>query len=107
MERGGQFKLLRVYPAEGRSVATFRVTLADFGVVYLDVLAARFPGGRVGVEEIVRVNDGDRLTDMIRRAILPAAALRDPGLGARLHTESVARYRFPDGPAWREPAVVA
>ena len=30
-----------------------------------------------------------------------------PGLGARLHPESVARYRFPEGPAWREEAVVA
>jgi L-fuconate dehydratase len=31
-----------------------------------------------------------------------------PGLGARLHAESLARYRFPDGPAWQEPrAVVA
>jgi L-fuconate dehydratase len=31
-----------------------------------------------------------------------------PGLGARLHAESVARYRFPDGPAWRgSRAVVA
>lgn len=31
-----------------------------------------------------------------------------PGLGARLHADSVARYRFPDGPAWRETkAVVA
>ncbi|MEV6641521.1 enolase C-terminal domain-like protein [Amycolatopsis sp. NPDC051371] len=29
-----------------------------------------------------------------------------PGLGARLHAESVARYRFPDGPAWHEETVV-
>jgi L-fuconate dehydratase len=29
-----------------------------------------------------------------------------PGLGARLHTESVARYRYPEGPAWREETVV-
>ncbi|VVJ17576.1 L-fuconate dehydratase (EC [Amycolatopsis camponoti] len=29
-----------------------------------------------------------------------------PGLGARLHVESVARYRYPDGPAWHEEAVV-
>ncbi|ADJ44878.1 mandelate racemase [Amycolatopsis mediterranei S699] len=30
----------------------------------------------------------------------------EPGLGARLHTESVARYRFPDGPVWQRDAVV-
>ncbi|MEU4247668.1 enolase C-terminal domain-like protein [Amycolatopsis sp. NPDC026612] len=30
----------------------------------------------------------------------------EPGLGARLHDESVARYRFPDGPAWQPDAVV-
>jgi L-fuconate dehydratase len=31
-----------------------------------------------------------------------------PGLGARLHVESLGRYRFPDGPAWQESqAVVA
>jgi L-fuconate dehydratase len=29
-----------------------------------------------------------------------------PGLGARLHPESVARYRFPDGPAWQRDAEV-
>lgn len=29
-----------------------------------------------------------------------------PGLGARLHTASMARYRFPDGPAWHEETVV-
>jgi L-fuconate dehydratase len=27
-----------------------------------------------------------------------------PGLGARLHAESVAQYRFPDGPVWQESA---
>ncbi len=30
-----------------------------------------------------------------------------PGLGARMHEESVAQYRFPDGPVWRADAVVA
>ncbi|WP_217709691.1 enolase C-terminal domain-like protein [Amycolatopsis sp. Hca4] len=30
----------------------------------------------------------------------------EPGLGARLHAESVARYRFPDGPVWQRDAVV-
>ncbi|MET8995559.1 enolase C-terminal domain-like protein [Amycolatopsis sp. NPDC004169] len=34
-------------------------------------------------------------------------APREPGLGARLHAESVARYRFPDGPVWQRDAVVA
>ncbi len=29
-----------------------------------------------------------------------------PGLGARLHPESAARYRFPDGPAWHEAKAV-
>jgi L-fuconate dehydratase len=33
-------------------------------------------------------------------------APREPGLGARLHAESVAQYRFPDGPVWRQDAVV-
>ncbi len=33
-------------------------------------------------------------------------APREPGLGARLHTESVAQYRFPDGPVWQRDAVV-
>nr|WP_206793753.1 enolase C-terminal domain-like protein [Amycolatopsis sp. MtRt-6] len=30
----------------------------------------------------------------------------EPGLGARLHAESVARYRFPDGPVWQRDTVV-
>ncbi|GLY40493.1 mandelate racemase [Amycolatopsis sp. NBRC 101858] len=29
-----------------------------------------------------------------------------PGLGARLHPESIARFRYPDGPAWRAEAPV-
>ncbi|MDX3187007.1 enolase C-terminal domain-like protein [Streptomyces sp. MN03-5084-2B] len=33
-------------------------------------------------------------------------APREPGLGARLHSESVAQYRFPDGPVWQRDAVV-
>nr|WP_205661016.1 enolase C-terminal domain-like protein [Amycolatopsis vastitatis] len=33
-------------------------------------------------------------------------APRKPGLGARLHAESVAQYRFPDGPVWQRDAVV-
>jgi L-fuconate dehydratase len=33
------------------------------------------------------------------RYVTPTA----PGLGARLHDESMARYRFPDGPAWSAP----
>jgi L-fuconate dehydratase len=33
-------------------------------------------------------------------------APREPGLGARLHEESVAQYRFPDGPVWQREAVV-
>ena len=56
-------------------------------MVYHDVTLARFPGGRVGVEEMVRLTDGERLTDLIRREMLPAAALRDPGVDARLEAE--------------------
>nr|WP_229902998.1 enolase C-terminal domain-like protein [Amycolatopsis bullii] len=33
-------------------------------------------------------------------------APRKPGLGARLHADSVAQYRFPDGPVWQRDAVV-
>ncbi|HET6707053.1 MAG TPA: enolase C-terminal domain-like protein [Amycolatopsis sp.] len=33
-------------------------------------------------------------------------APREPGLGARLHAESVAQYRFPDGPVWQRDTVV-
>ena len=61
------------------------------------LLAARFEApvcphaGGVGLCETVR-------------HLAPVA----PGLGARLHADSVARYRFPDGPAWRKSrAVVA
>jgi tetratricopeptide (TPR) repeat protein len=53
-------------------------------VTYLDVMVARFPGGRVGVEDVVWVEDGDSLAEMVRHAVLPAAALRDAGMDARL-----------------------
>jgi L-fuconate dehydratase len=30
------------------------------------------------------------------------AAPRQPGSGAQMHTESIARYRYPDGPEWKD-----
>jgi L-fuconate dehydratase len=64
-------------------------TRQDRVIEYVDHLHEHFV-------EPVRIEAG--------RYVAPLA----PGLGARLHAESVARYRFPDGPAWQEPrAVVA
>ncbi|WP_114855970.1 enolase C-terminal domain-like protein [Brachybacterium sp. YJGR34] len=31
-------------------------------------------------------------------------APRGPGIGARMHPDTIAQYRFPDGPVWKEPA---
>lgn len=85
---GGQFKLLRVGPSDGGGhKATFRLTRERFEVQYVDVMVARYPGGRVGVEEVVWLNDGNRLTTMVRWVILPAAALRDPGMEPRVSEE--------------------
>jgi hypothetical protein len=86
--QGGQFKLLRVGPADGGGYkATFRITSATLSLTYVDVFVAKFPGGRAGVEDVVWVEDGDRMTELVRQKILPAAALRDPGLDARLSEE--------------------
>jgi L-fuconate dehydratase len=64
-------------------------TLQDRVIEYVDHLHEHFV-------EPVRIEAG--------RYVAPLA----PGLGARLHVESLARYRFPDGPAWQESqAVVA
>lgn len=84
---GGQFKLLRVTQADAGYKATFRITRENFWVQYMDVTVARFPGGRLGVEELVCLNDGDQLTKLVRWEILPAAALRDPSLEARVSDE--------------------
>jgi hypothetical protein len=86
-DKVGGFRLLQVRPADGRHVARFRLSLGKAGVHYFDMVLARFPSGRTGVEELIDLNDGERLTDTIRREILPAAALRDPSLEARLSEE--------------------
>lgn len=87
VSKGGQFKLLGVRPADGRHKATCRLIRADFWVIYFDIIVARFPSGRVGVEEGIRLNDGERMTELLRYDVLPAAALRDPGLTDRLSAE--------------------
>jgi tetratricopeptide (TPR) repeat protein len=82
---GGVFKLLRVQAIDERHHATFRLTHPKSSViVYVDTIIARSAVGRVGVEDIIILNDGERLTDQIRYDILPAAALRDSSLESRL-----------------------
>jgi hypothetical protein len=85
-EAGGPkgFKLVRVRPADGRHVATYRLMVDAVVAVYLDVVIARFPDGRVGVEDVVALLDGDRLSELVRYEMLPAAALRDQSLADRL-----------------------
>lgn len=83
----GGFRLLQIRPADGRHVARFRLGLGDSQVHYFDVTFARFPSGRIGVEDLVDLNDGTRLTDDIRQEILPAATLRDPSLADRVRAE--------------------
>jgi hypothetical protein len=85
--RPGGFKLIRVRPIGDRHVATFRVTIGEIVPLFLDVRIARFPGGRVGVEDLFCVNDGEELGAAARRSLLPAATLRDPGLKDRLGEE--------------------
>lgn len=87
VKKGSGIRLLQVRPADGRHVARFRIGLDDSRIHYFDVILARFPTGRTGVEDLVHLNDGERLTDTIRREILPAATLRDPELAPRLSEE--------------------
>jgi L-fuconate dehydratase len=51
----------------------------------------------------------EHFVDPVRITAGHYRAPTQPGLGARLHAESVARYRFPDGPVWQDTtkAVVA
>jgi L-fuconate dehydratase len=46
----------------------------------------------------------EHFVDPVRITSGHYSAPTQPGLGARLHAESVARYRFPDGPVWQESA---
>jgi hypothetical protein len=87
VKKGFGFRLIHVRPAEGRHVARFRIGQGDSRIHYFDVILARFPTGRTGVEDLVHLNDGERLTDTVRREILPAATLRDPELEAHLSEE--------------------
>jgi hypothetical protein len=85
-EAGGPrgFKLVRVRPADGRHVATYRLLVGEMAAVYLDVVIARFASGRVGVEDVVLLHEGERVSEVVRLELLPAATLRDTGLPARL-----------------------
>jgi len=87
VRNGGQFKLLRIRPADGRHKATFRVIFPNFAAAYLDVVIARFPSGRVGVEDAIVLVEGDRFTDLLRIDILPAAILRDQSLTDRVSAD--------------------
>jgi hypothetical protein len=82
--RTGGFKLVRVRPAGGRHVATFRLGIGEGPLLYFELVIARFPSGRVGVEDLISLHDGERLTDAVRFHVLPAATLRDPELAAKL-----------------------
>jgi len=53
----------------------------------LDVVFARFPSGRVGIEDAALLGEGDRLKDVLRIDILPAAILRDPSLTDRVSAD--------------------
>ena len=87
VRNGGQFKLLRIRPADGRHTATFRFVHMKFTFEYLDVVIARFPSGRVGIEDATLLREGDRLKDVLRIDILPAAILRDPSLTDRVSAD--------------------
>jgi tetratricopeptide (TPR) repeat protein len=87
VRNGGQFKLLRIRPADGRHKATFRFVHVNLIIEYLDVVIARFPSGRVGIEDATLLGEGDRLRDVLRIDILPAAILRDPSLTDRVSVD--------------------
>jgi tetratricopeptide (TPR) repeat protein len=116
VRNGGQFKLLRIRPADGRHKATFRIIFPKFSAAYLDVVIARFPSGRVGVEDGIVLVEGDRFTDLLRLDILPAAILRDQSLTDRVsaddqlvldNSEKVKQlYGAYAGKKWRETITI-
>jgi len=116
VRNGGQFKLLRIRPADGRHRATFRIIHANFNTMYLDVVFARFSSGRVGVEDVILLSQGDRFNDLLRFDILPSAILREPNLRDQLSTndrlvvdnieKAIELYRAYQAKRWRETIAI-
>jgi hypothetical protein len=116
VRNGGQFKLLRIRPADGRHRATFRLISADLTIEYVDVTIARFPSGRVGVEDVILLRTGDSFVDLLRFAVLPPAILRDPSLrdqlspGDRLVVDNIEKgrefYRAYTAKKWRQAIAI-
>jgi hypothetical protein len=74
VRNGGQLKLLRVHSVDGRPRALFRTIRADGTVGYLDFIPARFPGGRLGIEDIYVPAATELFSQSVRRIALAIAA---------------------------------
>ncbi len=88
IEGGSQFGLLRVHEKNGEIRALYRVAFgADVGLAYQDYILARRPDGQVRAVDIDIYFSGERLSQTLRRMLIPLAAHQNRSVLARLSGE--------------------
>jgi tetratricopeptide (TPR) repeat protein len=98
VRNGGQFKLLRVHTEDGRPRAMFRTIRANGTVGYLDFLPARFPDGRLGIEDVYIPAATELFSQSLRRINLAIAA--EEGQGPPGHPPTKDRTWTTHLPRW-------
>jgi hypothetical protein len=79
VRKGGEFKLLRVHPVDGRPRALFRVIRDDGAVGYLDFIPAKFGDGKVRVEDVYVPIGAELVSESMRRIVVALAAETNEG----------------------------
>ena len=69
---GGSYKFLRIKAVDGRPRPLFRLLSAEGTVNYHEFILARFPDGRVGMEDVYVATTGEEFSRSMRRLLLPA-----------------------------------
>ena len=83
--KGGSYRLLRVHVVDGRHRALFRlIQPSKGGVNYHDLLVARFPDGRIGMEDAHIYVTDELLSQSMRRLFIPLIAESNRGALSRL-----------------------
>ena len=67
MENGGSYKLLRIHEVNGRWRAFFRLLGSDDSINYHDYSLLRYSDGKIGMEDVYLLADGEMMSEANRR----------------------------------------
>jgi tetratricopeptide (TPR) repeat protein len=84
VESGGQFRLVRLHTESGQMRALYRLSGTDDRLNYHDAFLIRKPDGQIRIGDVYVYGSGERLSETMRRILLPLAASASAGLTERL-----------------------